>query len=117
LFQAWKKSSWLEEPDINDEKVASIEHLLSSLKYEHKADKHHLAEAMALGASWFITNDKNIINITCQKKSELSNLTDEYMLDDPQLTTNQILKRLLNITTVVRPSQCVKELERTMTLK
>lgn len=116
LIQAWEESTWIEAIKTSEEKISSIEHLLFSLKLKDKADRRHLAEAIVLGASWFLTNDTNIIKRTRQKQHELENLTDEIVLDNPVLTANQMLKRLLNITTVARPSECVQKVEKYLSL-
>jgi len=44
--------------------MRSIEQSLSVLKLRHAPDRSHLAEALALNASWFLTNnnDKELIN-------------------------------------------------------
>jgi hypothetical protein len=116
LLQAWENSTWIEGIEADKQKVSSIEELLLSLNLKDKADRRHLAEAMTLGASWFLTNDKNIIKRTRQKQQEVKNLNEDMILDNPLLNANQKLKRLLEITTVARPSECVKEVEKYLTL-
>jgi len=117
LSQAWEDSAWIESIKANEEKVSSIERLLFFLKIKDKPDKRHLAEAMALGASWFLTNDTNIIKRTRQKQRELKNLTGEIVMDNPLLTANQMLIRLLDATTVARPSECVQRVEKFLSLQ
>jgi hypothetical protein len=67
LLKAFDESQWGDEFPIDDEKVRSIEK-----KYAHlhlsKKDMRHLAEAIVLQASWFLTNDKGILK-QCRKES------------------------------------------------
>jgi hypothetical protein len=119
LLQAWNDSLnwWNEGIEPNEKKISSIENLLASIKFQHKADRRHLAEAVAIQASWFLTNDKNIIKLTREKKHELKSITDEIKLLDPIHNINQMLKRLLNLTTVARPSESVEILEKGLSLR
>lgn len=117
LLQAWMESGWIENSLNNEEAVSKIDHLLLLLKLKDKADRRHLAEALALGASWFITNDTNIIKRSRQKQHELSDLTDKVTSNDPNLTNNQMLKRLLQRITIAKPSECVSEIEQALTLR
>jgi hypothetical protein len=50
------------EPDT--EHVASIYHSLRYLNLKDSADRRHLAEAIAIEAAWFLTNDMDIIKKT-----------------------------------------------------
>lgn len=117
LSQAWEESTWIDAIKTNEEKISSTEHLLFALKLKDKADRRHLAEAIVLGASWFLTNDTNIIKRTRQKQQELENLTDEIVLNNPVLSANHMLKRLLSITTVARPSECMQKVEKYLSLR
>jgi hypothetical protein len=112
LSQAWEDSIWNENTAVDEEKVLSIEHLFMCLNLKDKADRRHLAEAIVLGASWFLTNDANIIKRVQQRQEELKSLTDEIVPDDPQLTTNQRLNTLLELTIVAKPSECITRLEK-----
>jgi len=67
LLQAWQDSEWKEFVETNEEKILLIERSLRPLNFKDATDRWHLAEAIALGASWFLTNDKNIIRRTRQK--------------------------------------------------
>lgn len=116
LSQAWEDSTWAESIEASKDKISSIEDLIFLLKLKDKADRHHLAEAMALEASWFLTNDTDIIKKVRQKQRELDKLTDEIVLNDPVLTANQMLKNLLTITTVARPTECVPKIEQYLSL-
>ena len=119
LLQAWKDSLswWNEGIEPNEEKISSFEHLLASLKLQHKADRRHLAEAVALQASWFLTNDENVIKRTREKQNELKSITDETRLLDPQHNVNQMLKAILEQTNVARSSECVEFLEKYLPLR
>ena len=116
LFQAWEDSTWIEDVVVPEEEISSIEHLLFSMKFKDRADRRHLAEAIALQASWFLTNDTNVIKRTRQKQEKIKSLTNEIVLNNPQLTSDQMLKRLLALTKVARPSECVKEIEKSLSL-
>jgi len=117
LSDAWEDSVWLEAIKANEEKVSSIEQLLFFLKLKGKADRRHLAEALALKATWFLTNDNDIIKKTRQKQHKLENVSDEIVLNNPILTVNQMLKRLLASTKVARPSECLIEIEKNLFFK
>jgi hypothetical protein len=114
LFSAWKDSSSYcgescIEPD--EDKIQSIHFWLESLNLRDKPDRRNLAEAMALQASWFLTNDKNIINRAKQKLEEVKNTSDGIRLFDYEFNINQILKKLLMSTKVSRPSEFIVEIE------
>lgn len=114
LSLAWRDSSsyWGEgyiEPD--EDKKYTIYLWLESLNLRDKPDRRNLAEAMALQASWFLTNDRNIIARVQQKLEEIENISDDVRLFDHELNTNQILKNLLMKTKVSRPSQFIAEIE------
>lgn len=59
--QVWKESGWSDAFPLEESEVARIETSLRRLNLRHSADRRHLAEAIALKASWFLTNDKEII--------------------------------------------------------
>jgi hypothetical protein len=62
------------------------------------ADRRHLAEAIALGAIWFLTNDKRLIKRTRSKKSQ-----------------NEI--SIIQGVFIAKPSECFEELSRGLFLK
>jgi hypothetical protein len=64
LLQAWSDSGWRDYIGSTDEKVRQIDESLRVLNLKQDADRRHLAEAIALEASWFLTNDKDIIKKT-----------------------------------------------------
>jgi len=64
LEDAWDVSRWTGNVPPTDETISGIEASLSTLKLRHAADRRHLAEALALGASWFLTNDREVIRKT-----------------------------------------------------
>ncbi len=64
LLQAWQDFLQEEFTKLGEEKISSIEFSLRSLNLEHSADRRHLAESIAVEASWFLTNDKNVIKRT-----------------------------------------------------
>ena len=113
LSQSWKDLlNWENEGiEPDEEKILSIYHWLGSLNLRDKPDRRNLAEAIALQASWFLTNDKNIIKRVNQKREELMDITDDIALLNPDLNANQILKRLLTITKVTRPSEFIAAIE------
>lgn len=59
LLQAWQETGHQEANQATEEKIATIERSLYPLRLKDK-DRRHLAEAIALGAVWFLTNDKTI---------------------------------------------------------
>jgi len=62
LREAWKESVYSEDLAQSEGEMRSIEQSLSVLTLRHTPDRRHLAEALALNASWFLTNDKELIN-------------------------------------------------------
>jgi hypothetical protein len=113
LSQSWKDSlNWGDEGiEPDEEKILSIYHWLGSLNLRDKPDRRNLAEAITLQASWFLTNDKNIIKRVNQKRDELRDITDDIVLLNPALNASQILERLLTITKVARPSEFIAAIE------
>ena len=89
LLQAWQESGWEEFFQSGEERVSSIDESLKPLNLEHAADRRHLAEAIALNASWFLTNDGNIIRRTRAKGQKLGGV---YQVR------------------VARPSECIEEI-------
>ena len=61
LQEAWNDSVYSEDSRPTEEKMRGIEQSLSMLKLKHAPDQRHLAEAIALNASWFLTNDKDVV--------------------------------------------------------
>jgi hypothetical protein len=64
LEDAWDESRWTGNESPTREMTSAIEEELSLLKLKHAADRRHLGEALALGASWFLTNDREVIRKT-----------------------------------------------------
>jgi hypothetical protein len=92
LLQVWEEVRLEEADDVDEETITQIEQTLRTLKLKDK-DRRHLAEAIALGAVWFLTNDKSLINNT---------RNPEY----PNLICN------VQIVYVARPSECIPEVSR-----
>jgi len=67
LLKAWQDSMWREAVEAHEEKISSVENSLRQLKFRDAADRSHLAEAIVLDASWFLTLDKDIISRTRHK--------------------------------------------------
>ena len=61
LQEAWSESAWSDDFQPDEGEIAKIEQSLSILKLKDAPDQRHLAEAIALNASWFLTNDKEVI--------------------------------------------------------
>ncbi len=61
LMEAWIESSWTEAFPLEEKEIIRAENSLKILNLSHPADRRHLAEAIVLNASWFLTNDKEII--------------------------------------------------------
>jgi hypothetical protein len=64
LQEAWSDSAWFEDNEPTDDVICKIERSLAVLKLKHASDRRHLAEAIGLNASWFLTNDKGILRKT-----------------------------------------------------
>ncbi len=64
LVDAWEQSG-NEVPDDIQVRANSIESSLSALGLDG-ADRRHLAEAIAIGASWLLTNDDRFVG-SCRK--------------------------------------------------
>jgi len=63
LLQAWQDWGKQKANETDEEKITTIEQSLYPLYLKDK-DRQHLAEAIALGAVWFLTNDTRLINHT-----------------------------------------------------
>lgn len=64
LQEAWSDSAWFEDSRPTEEMIRKIERSLALLKLKDASDRRHLAEAIALNASWFLTNDREILRKT-----------------------------------------------------
>jgi hypothetical protein len=64
LQEAWNESAWLDDARPTENAIRNVEESLDVLKLRHASDQRHLAEAIALGASWFLTNDEEIVRKT-----------------------------------------------------
>jgi len=89
LLEVWQDSAWSEFCETSEDKILSICESLRPLKLKGAADQRHLAEAIALNASWFLTNDGNVIRRT--------------------RTKGQKLGRVYQVR-VARPSECIEEI-------
>jgi len=73
LLEAWKDSGWEDAFPLQSSEVVRLESSLKILKLRHSADRRHLAEAIVLNASWFLTNDKEILH-KCKHKCRCHSL-------------------------------------------
>lgn len=64
LHEAWDDGVWVADHSPTEERVEEIEESLSPLGLKHAADRRHLAQALALAASWFLTNDGEVLRKT-----------------------------------------------------
>jgi hypothetical protein len=64
LEDAWDESRWTGGESSTEGTISGIEKSLTVLKLKHAADRRHLAEALALGVSWFLTDDREVIRKT-----------------------------------------------------
>jgi len=70
LREAWHDLG-VEKHGLPDaEAVDRARRRLARLKLKHPADTLHLAEAVAMGAAWFLTHDKEILRKTRSKANE-----------------------------------------------
>jgi len=60
LEKAWVESVWCDDIQPTEETVGRIGRSLATLRLKD-ADQRHLAEAIALNASWFLTNDGEVV--------------------------------------------------------
>jgi len=92
LLQAWEQVKQQEADIMGEETIKQIEKSLRPLKIKDK-DRRHLAEAIALGAVWFLTNDKRLINHTRPKNEK------------------KVICKVRGVY-VARPSECIPEIAR-----
>lgn len=64
LREAWHDLGIEEHGSADAEAVDRVERRLRRLNLRHAPDKRHLAEAVAIGAAWFLTLDKDILRKT-----------------------------------------------------
>ena len=70
LREAWQDLGIEEHAPPDVEVVNTVETKLRRLNLRDPPDRRHLAEAVAIGASWFVTLDKDIIKKTREEPSE-----------------------------------------------
>ena len=97
LLQAWQEAGQQEANEVSEEKITTIERSLYPLEVKVK-DRRHLAEAIALEAVWFLTNDKGLINHTRPKGNK------------------KVVCKVQNVY-VARPSECIPEISRGLFLR
>lgn len=97
LLQAWQEAVQQEANEVSEEKISTTERSLYPLGLKDK-DRRHLAEAITLGAAWFLTNDKRLINHTRPQKNK------------------KIICKVQNVY-VARPSECIPEISIGLFLK
>ena len=68
LHDAWKESDWMENGDSVPSEVDRVAQSLKTLNLS-SPDRRHLAEAVSVQASWFLTNDKNTLREANKKNS------------------------------------------------
>ena len=73
FIQAWNDFGREQYRESDAEKISLIEQSLRFLKLKDSADRRHLAEAIAIGAAWFLTNDNDIIAKTRPKPAQAQN--------------------------------------------
>ena len=100
LIKAWCDMGRDQHIQPADDEIALIEITLRPLKFKDTADRWHLAEAIALQATWFLTNDRNIIDSTRRITSRGKN----KMVGIPQdVGTVQGVR-------VAYPSECIERM-------
>jgi len=67
FLKAWRESGWNDAYPLNSGEVHEVENSLKALNLRHSADRRHLAEAIVLNASWFLTNDREMIK-KCRRR-------------------------------------------------
>jgi hypothetical protein len=92
LLQAWQEAVQQEANETSEENITEIELSLYPMRLKDK-DRRHLAEAIAIGAVWFLTNDKRLINHTRPK------------------TNKKSICKVQNVY-VARPSECIPEISK-----
>jgi hypothetical protein len=96
LVQAWREAGKQVAKKTSEENIVAIECFHYPLRLNDK-DGRHLTEAIALGAVWFLTNDKRLINHTRPKENKKS------------------ICRVQGVF-VARPSECIPEISRELFL-
>jgi len=97
LLQAWQEAAEQEAGQVSEEAITRTESSLRPLALKDR-DRRHLAEAIALGAVWFLTNDRRLINRT---------RPTEY---------KKAVCRIQGVW-VARPSECISEISRGVLLR
>lgn len=70
LQDSWSQVVLPQYGEPSEERVAVIERSLDELELKDRPDQRHLAEAIAIGASWFLTYDSDILEKTQGKMKE-----------------------------------------------
>jgi len=70
LCQAWRDLGIEEHEPADEEAVQVVQNKVRLLGLCDLADERHLAEAVAIGARWFLTLDKDILQKTRDVSSE-----------------------------------------------
>jgi len=68
LREAWHELGVERHPAPDVDAVIAADKRLLSLKLSDPPDRRHLAEAVAIGAAWFLTLDRDILDKTRQKE-------------------------------------------------
>ncbi len=97
LLRAWQEAGLQEANEASEENIGTIERSLYALRLKDK-DRRHLAEAIALRAVWFLTNDKKLINHTRPRRNKKVICTVQGVY-------------------VARPSECIPEISKGLFLK
>jgi hypothetical protein len=96
LLRAWKDSAWRAIIDASEERILSVGCSLRTLNIKGVADRRHLAEAIALKASRFLTNDRRFIDGTRGRTEAIADVQGVR---------------------VARPSECIHEIPLGLFLK
>lgn len=97
LLRVWQEAGQQEVNSASEENIRAIEHSLHPLRLKDN-DRRHVAEAIAIKAVWFLTNDKKLINHTRPKKNK------------------KVICKVQGVY-VARPSECIPEISRGLFLK
>jgi hypothetical protein len=100
LIKSWKDLKQNEQSESDEQKILSIEKSLRPLNLKHAADRWHLAEAIALKATWFLTNDRDIIEKTRPRPARVGNKMNNVM---------QNIGIIQGIR-IARPSECLERI-------
>jgi hypothetical protein len=97
LLQVWQEAGQQEAKKVTEEDIMAIEHSLYALHLKNK-DRRHLAEAIAIRAVWFLTNDKKLINHTRPRRNKkgICKVQGVY---------------------IAKPSECIPEISRGLFLR